>query len=69
MELRVLRYFRAVVDEGSISNAAKALHVTQPTLSRQLAQLETGTWLRTVRQARGRNGIELTPQGVTPPVS
>lgn len=40
MELRVLRYFRAVADEGSITDAAKALHVTQPTLSRQLAQLE-----------------------------
>lgn len=63
MELRVLRYFRAVVDEGSISNAAKALHVTQPTLSRQLAQLETE--LGCALFARGRNGIELTPQGVT----
>lgn len=40
MELRALRYLRAVAQEGSVSNAAKALHVTQPTLSRQLAALE-----------------------------
>ena len=61
MELRVLRYFATVVDEGSITDAAKVLHVTQPTLSRQLAQLETemGTPLLT----RGRGGIELTERG------
>ena len=40
MELRTLRYFLAVVQEGNITNAAKRLHVTQPTLSRQLADLE-----------------------------
>ena len=42
MELRTLRYFLALAQEGTISNAAKALHVTQPTLSRQLADLEKG---------------------------
>ena len=62
MELRVLRYFRAVADEGSITDAAKALHVTQPTLSRQLAQLENE--LGTPLFARGRGGIELTDRGV-----
>ncbi len=61
MELRVLRYFTAVVDEGSITNAAKALHVTQPTLSRQLAQLEDEMGAPLL--ARGRNGIELTDRG------
>lgn len=40
MELRVLRYFLTVVREGNISKAAELLHVTQPTLSRQLMQLE-----------------------------
>ena len=61
MELRVLRYFTAVVDEGSITDAAKVLHVTQPTLSRQLAQLEQemGAPLFT----RGRTGVELTDRG------
>ena len=40
MELRVLRYFLAVAREETISGAAEALHVTQPTLSRQLMELE-----------------------------
>ena len=40
MELRTLRYLQAVAQEGNVSNAAKALHVTQPTLSRQLSALE-----------------------------
>ncbi len=42
MELRTLRYFMAVIEEGSITNASKRLHVTQPTLSRQLSDLEQG---------------------------
>ena len=40
MDIRVLRYFLTVVREENISKAAQALHVTQPTLSRQIAQLE-----------------------------
>ncbi|MCD8002277.1 MAG: LysR family transcriptional regulator, partial [Oscillospiraceae bacterium] len=40
MDLRVLRYFLTVVREESISGAAEALHLTQPTLSRQLKELE-----------------------------
>ena len=40
MEIRVLRYFLAVAREETISGAAEALHVTQPTLSRQLMDLE-----------------------------
>ncbi len=61
MELRILRYFVAVMEEGSITDAAKSLHVTQPTLSRQLAQLEAemGVALFT----RGRSGIEPTDRG------
>lgn len=41
MELRVLRYFLALAREESITGAAVALHVTQPTLSRQLSELES----------------------------
>jgi len=40
VEIRVLRYFLAVVREQNISKAAESLHLTQPTLSRQLADLE-----------------------------
>ena len=40
VELRVLRYFLAVVRMQSISAAAAELHITQPTLSRQLMELE-----------------------------
>ena len=40
MEIRVLRYFLAVVREQNISRAAESLHLTQPTLSRQISELE-----------------------------
>ena len=40
LEIHALRYFRAFVQEGTVLGAAKALHITQPTLSRQLINLE-----------------------------
>jgi DNA-binding transcriptional LysR family regulator len=40
MEIRVLHYFLTVVREENISKAADVLYITQPTLSRQLAQME-----------------------------
>ena len=40
MELRVLRYFITIAEEGSISKAAEKLMITQPTLSHQLKDLE-----------------------------
>ena len=40
MELRTLRYFLTIAAEGNMTRAADVLHVTQPTLSRQLMDLE-----------------------------
>lgn len=40
MELRLLRYFYTIAEEETISQAAEVLHITQPTLSRQLKELE-----------------------------
>ena len=40
MEIRLLKYFLAIVEEGSISKAATVLHITQPTLSRQIKNFE-----------------------------
>jgi DNA-binding transcriptional LysR family regulator len=62
MELRVLRYFLTVAREGSITAAAEFLHVTQPTLSRQLKDLEQelGKKLFT----RSSHSIILTDEGM-----
>lgn len=62
MELRHLRYFIAVAEEGSVSQAAeRRLHTAQPSLSRQLRdlELEIGAQL----MVRGPRGIELTAAG------
>ena len=61
MEIRVLKYFLTVVREESISRAAEALHITQPTLSRQLAQLEEETGVKLFQ--RGARRITLTNEG------
>ena len=61
MELRVLKYFLVVAQEGNITNAAARLHIGQPTLSRQLKELETELGQKLfVRQA---HGIRLTEAG------
>ncbi|MEZ4863845.1 MAG: LysR family transcriptional regulator [Caldilineaceae bacterium] len=62
MELRVLKYFLMVAREENITKAAELLHVTQPTLSRQLAQLEDE--LGTKLFQRGQHGIALTEDGL-----
>lgn len=62
MELRVLRYFLAVAREETISRAAEALHVTQPTLSRQMMELEEELGKRLF--LRGKRKITLTEEGM-----
>ena len=61
MELRVLRYFLATAREGSILGAARFLHVTQPTLSRQLQELEEELGQKLL--IRSNRHITLTPEG------
>ena len=62
MELRVLRYFLTVAKEQSFTKAADQLHITQPTLSRQLKALEEE--LGTVLFNRGGHSITLTEDGL-----
>ena len=40
MDIRVLKYFLAVAREGNITKAAESLHISQPSLSKQLMELE-----------------------------
>lgn len=62
MELRVLEYFLAVAREQSITRAAQILHITQPTLSRQLAQLEQE--LGKPLLIRSKRRVTLTREGM-----
>ena len=62
MELRVLRYFLMVAREENITRAAQLLHITQPTLSRQLMQLEDE--LGTKLFKRSNHNIYLTEDGM-----
>lgn len=61
MEIRVLRYFLAIAREGSITNAADFLHVTQPTLSRQIKDLEDELGQKLFN--RQSHSMDLTAEG------
>ncbi|HIV85311.1 MAG TPA: LysR family transcriptional regulator [Candidatus Monoglobus merdigallinarum] len=61
MELRVLRYFLAVAREQNITAAANSLHISQPTLSRQLMDLEAE--FGKALMIRGNRKITLTSDG------
>lgn len=61
MDVRVLRYFVTIAQEQNISQAARILHVSQPALSRQIADLETR--LGTTLFIRGKRQIQLTQDG------
>lgn len=62
MEVRVLRYFLAVAREESITGAAESIHVTQPTLSKQLIELEEELGKKLF--IRGNRKITLTEEGM-----
>ena len=62
MEIRQLEYFRAIVDAGTISGAARELHMTQPPLSYQMKMLEEE--LQVPLFIRGMKHITLTEAGL-----
>ena len=62
MEIRILHYFLTVVREESITKASEVLHITQPTLSRQLAQMEEEIGVKLFD--RGTRKIRLTNEGI-----
>ena len=61
MDIRQMKYFKTIVEEGTISKAAKKLHMAQPPLSMQLKQLEEE--LSVILLKRGNKQIELTEAG------
>ncbi|MDE6387911.1 MAG: LysR family transcriptional regulator [Lachnospiraceae bacterium] len=62
MEIRVLRYFLAIAREGNMTRAAERLHVTQPTLSKQMKELEQELGKKLFR--RGSSSVNLTDEGM-----
>ena len=64
MELRVLRYFLAAVREQGISKAAAAMHVTQPTLSRQIMDLEAELGTNLFERNNHTKHLTLTSAGL-----
>ena len=63
MQFRQLRYFVAVVEAGSISRAASVVHVAQPALSQQIADLEDRIGMKLL--LRTPRGVKPTPAGET----
>ncbi len=62
MEIRVLRYFLEIAREGNMTRAAERLHVTQPTLSKQMKELERELGKKLFR--RGSTSVSLTEEGM-----
>lgn len=62
IETRLLQYFLAVAEEQNITRAANYLHITQPTLSKQMMDLETQLGKKLF--IRGKKKISLTEDGL-----
>lgn len=62
MEIRVLRYFLEIARVGNMSRAAETLHISQPTLSKQMKELEEELGKKLFR--RGSVGLTLTDEGM-----
>lgn len=62
MEMRVLRYFLEIAREGNMTRAAETLHVSQPTLSKQIKELEQELGKKLFR--RGSTTLALTEEGM-----
>ncbi|MFD8612310.1 LysR family transcriptional regulator [Streptomyces sp. NPDC059631] len=61
IDTRLLRYFNAVAEEGNLTRAAQRLFIAQPSLTKQIKQLESNLGLELF--VRSRAGMELTPAG------
>lgn len=64
MELRVLKYFLTIADEQNISRAADIIHITQPTLSRQIKELEDELGVLLFERNKQNRKFLLTDEGV-----
>ena len=62
MEIRILRYFLEIAREGNMSRAGEYLHVSQPTLSKQMKELETELGKKLFK--RGSTSLSLTNEGM-----
>lgn len=62
MEIRVLRYFLEIAREGNMTRAADILHVSQPTLSKQMKELESELGKKLFK--RGSSSVALTDEGM-----
>ncbi|WP_412990294.1 LysR family transcriptional regulator [Pediococcus siamensis] len=62
MEYRILRYFWTIAEEGTMAKAARLLHITQPTLSRQIHELEDELGTPLFNRTKGR--LSLTEAGL-----
>ncbi|MDE7194783.1 MAG: LysR family transcriptional regulator, partial [Oscillospiraceae bacterium] len=62
MEIRVLRYFLEIAREGNMTRAAEALHISQPSLSKEMKSLEEELGQKLFH--RNRSGLKLTDAGM-----